>query len=116
MGVTMVINILLNLSFIPLFGIFGAAISALTSFLFMLLAGLWFVPKLIPEFRFLPLIRDLCLIAFSGLVMVLVGQFTLPMIGWIAVVPLCVVIYGLTLFVTGVLKIDDLKQFKQRLV
>lgn len=115
MGMTMLVNVILNIVSIPLFGILGAAMAALVSFVFMFIAGFFFVPRLIPEFRFFPLLRDLFLIALSGVLMMLVGTFALPIIGWISVIPLCGIIYLLSLLATRVLKIDDFKQFKQRL-
>jgi O-antigen/teichoic acid export membrane protein len=115
MGVTMIINIVLNALLIPWTGIIGAAIAALMSFLFMFGAGLFFVPRLIPQFRFSLLLRDLLLIAVSGTFMLIVGIISKPIIGWIGVIPLCAVVYLLILFVTRVLTINDLRSLKRTL-
>ncbi len=112
MGLTMVINIVLNVIFVPIVGILGAAIAALISFLFMFGAGLFFVPRLIPTFRFRQLLRDLAVIAFSGILMLIAGVIAKPFIGWIAVIPVCGAVYLLSLFATHALTLKDLRQLK----
>lgn len=115
MGVTMVINIVLNAMFVPVFGILGAAMAALISFVFMFGAGLFFIPRLIPQFRFAPLLRDLVLIGLSGVFMVLIGVIAKPLVGWIAVIPLCGVAYILALFATRVVTKKDMQALKHTL-
>lgn len=115
MGATMLINIVMNVILIPIVGMLGAAIAALVSFIFMLIAGLYFVSKLIPEISLAPIIRDMILIVLSGFVMAIVGKLTIAFIGWIIVIPLCGFVYFFTLFFTRVLTIEDLKQFKSHL-
>jgi O-antigen/teichoic acid export membrane protein len=111
MGVTMIINIVLNAWLIPLAGIVGAAIAALISFLFMFGIGLFFVPRLIPQFRFLPLLYDMSRIALSGILMLIVGIALKPFIGWIGVIPICAAVYLFSLFVTRVITFNDLRSF-----
>ena len=48
MGLTMVINVVGNLVFIPILGIPGAAVAAVLSFTFMFSAGWWAVNRVIP--------------------------------------------------------------------
>ncbi len=115
MGVTMIINIFFNALFIPLFGMLGAAIAAIISFLFMFFAGLFFVPRLMPQFQFSPLIHDFSRIALSGICMLVVGIMIKPFIGWIGLIPLCGVIYILCLFATRALTLNDLRTLKQTL-
>lgn len=116
MGATMVINLVLNAILIPIIGILGAAIAALVSFIFMLLVGLFFIVKYIPDISFAPIIRDVSLIASCGFFMVVVGKLLLPFISWIAVIPLCGLVYFATLLSVHVLTIEDLKQFKHRVL
>jgi len=100
MGATMVVNVLFNILLIPRIGVLGAAYAALASFLFMFLAGLWAVRGLVPSFSFTAFLRDLSWILLSGGVMAAIGRLALPAIGWIAVIPLCALVYGLALVAT----------------
>ncbi len=47
MGATMIINILANLTLIPIFGISGAGISAIITFIFMFTIGFYFLQRVI---------------------------------------------------------------------
>ncbi|MEK7615027.1 MAG: flippase [Patescibacteria group bacterium] len=108
MGFTMLISIALNALFIPVFGIIGAAYAALISFVFMLLAGLFYVPQLIPTFRFRNLFMQFLQVGTSGLVMILVGRFLLLYMHWILLIPVCVFVYVCGLFLTQAVKREDL--------
>lgn len=100
MGVTMVINVLLNLALIPAFGILGAAYSAVASFVFLFAAGFWFVPRIIPAYGFPRLLRTVVPIVFSGAVMGLAARMLLPFAGFLLVLPVSAVVYAAMLFVT----------------
>ncbi len=112
MGMTMVINIVLNAILIPAFGTIGAAYAALVSFFFLFIAGLMFVPKLVPAFRLRWFLWDFFRIALSGLIMFFIGFWMMPSIGWIATVPLCGFVYLLLLFTTRSLTKGDLQKMK----
>ncbi|MFA4845808.1 MAG: flippase [Patescibacteria group bacterium] len=109
MGMTMVINVALNLLFIPRFGILGAAYAALVCFVFMFVAGMFFVPKVIPTFRYRHAARTLIPIFISGAVM-LGGVIMLkPLVGWLFVIPLGAAVYVVTLLCTKALHPHDLQ-------
>ena len=108
MGCTMIINIIANIFFIPRFEALGAAYSALISFSFMFVAGFFFVQRIIPNFEFRQWGIDMLKIGLSGSVMIMIGRLLLPVLGWIAVIPTCGLIYLVTLLMTGVLKKEDL--------
>ncbi len=112
MCVTMVINIVLNALFIPVFGIIGAAYAALISFSTLFLIGLYFVPKVIPLFKFGPLIKNVILIVGSGIVMSLVGKLLITQIGWIGVIPICAAVYVVCLFATRMVTSEDFKTLR----
>lgn len=101
MGGTMIINVILNIVLIPSIGTVGAAYAALGSFVFMFLCGLLFVKRIVPSFRFSSVGRDLLPIAISGLLMLVVGQWLLPLFGWMGVIPACAVVYAVMLIITG---------------
>ncbi len=108
MGVTMLISVALNALFIPFFGIIGAAYAALISFILMFLAGLFYVPRLIPTFRFRHLFIQFLQIGVSGVLMVLVGRFFIPYTHWIVLIPVCMLVYVCGLFLTRATKREDL--------
>lgn len=107
MGITMVMNILLNAFLVPTIGMMGAAVAALISFSFMFFAGFFFVRRIIPEFSFPLFLKDILRIALCGGVMALIGTIMIPIIGWIAVIPVCGVVYMIGLLFTRVLTFKD---------
>ncbi|MBI5370245.1 flippase [Candidatus Uhrbacteria bacterium] len=112
MGFTMVINILLNAVLVPKIGIQGAAISALLSFSFMFISGLFFIKPVIPAFRFGPSLFDAVRFGISGLFMVMVGRLLMPIIGWMAIIPVCVAVYIIALVLTRLLVLNDVRKLK----
>jgi len=113
MGVTMVINVVLNLLLIPQVGILGAAYAALVSFLFMLLAGLWFVPSIIHSFSFRALFGTIVPVYLVGLIMLASVILLKPFIGWLAVIPVGGVVYIGGLFLAGSFSLNDLRYFRR---
>lgn len=108
MGATMVVNVVLNLVLIPWLGIVGAAYAALASFVFMLAAGLFFVPRLLPHFSLFTLVKTVVPIYASGLVMLAVVVTLKPSLGWLVVIPLGALVYVASLLATGSLRAEDL--------
>jgi O-antigen/teichoic acid export membrane protein len=100
MGVTMLINIVLNALLIPQFQILGAAYAGLASFIFMYLAGLYFIPQMIPSFSYWKMIKRLSPIFLSGAVMLLVGLYLKPLTGWVMLIPLSAMVYLIGLSLT----------------
>lgn len=112
MGVTMVINIVLNAVLIPQVGILGAGWAALASFVFMFAAGLFYIPKVIPTFSFMHLLRTILPIYLVGLIMLVVVIILKPLVGWIPVVLIGGVVYLIGLLLTGSFKLSDLYYLK----
>jgi len=100
MGITMMINVLLNVWLIPLVGVPGAAIAALVSFSFMFFAGLFFVPKIIPGYPLWALGKICLPIFLSGGVMAVVAKCLLLIFPFWMVIPFAALIYGALLFAT----------------
>ncbi len=113
MGVTMIINGALNWILIPRLGIIGAAYSALACFSFMLIAGLCFVPRILPTFRYFVLLKSLFPIFLSGGLMLLVVVYLKPITGWYAVIPVGAVVYLVSLFLTRAVNRDDIALFRK---
>jgi O-antigen/teichoic acid export membrane protein len=109
MGITMIVNVLLNFWLIPLLGIVGAAISALVSFSFMFLSGLLFVRQILKGYKFAGLFKLLAPIALGGLVMLLIGWIIKPTVGWVLTMPICAIVYLFILMRSGSLSMNDLR-------
>ncbi len=109
MGVTMVINIVLNAILIPQVGILGAAYAALASFVFMFAAGLFYIPSVLPSFSFGRLLRTIAPMYLVGSIMLAVVLALKPVIGWIPVVLVGGIVYLVGLVLTGSLKLTDLR-------
>ena len=109
MGVTMVINIVLNAILIPQVGILGAAYAALASFVFMFAAGLFYIPSVLPSFSFGRLLRTIAPMYLVGAIMLVVVLALKPVIGWIPVVLVGGIVYLVGLVLTGSLKLTDLR-------
>jgi len=112
MGITMVINVILNALLIPKMGIVGAAYAAEASFWFMFLAGLYFVPKIIPKTPWKHLSWLFAKIVCSGIVMAAATMLLRPIVGFFVVVPLAAIFYGLLLFVTRSIRMEQLKELR----
>ncbi|MFA6131601.1 MAG: flippase [Patescibacteria group bacterium] len=112
MGITMIINVVLNAILIPKLGIIGAAYAAEVSFWFMFLAGLYFVPKIIPNPRWKYLSWLFVKIMVSGVLMAVATMYLRPTLGFIAVVPTAAIVYISLLFVTKSVKLEQLKELR----
>jgi len=116
MGITMVINVILNAIFIPFLGAMGAALSALVSFWFLFLAGLAFVPSVIPGYRWTNLFRTVIPIIASGLVMALTAWFIRERFGFIPSIILGAIVYVLMLFLTRAVRSEDVQSIRRLLL
>lgn len=112
MGVTMAINVILNALLIPRVGIIGAAYAAEVSFWFMFLAGLYFVPKIIPNTPWKKLSWLFVRVVGSGIVMAVITVFLRPILGFVPVILVAAIVYGLLLFVTRSIKLEQLKELR----
>ncbi|MCR4313745.1 MAG: flippase [Candidatus Uhrbacteria bacterium] len=112
MGVTMVINIVLNAVLIPQVGILGAGYAALASFVFMFAAGLYFIPTVLPTFSFIHLLRIILPIYLVGIVMLVTVLVLKPIIGWILIIPVAGAVYLGGLLLTKSVKRSDLRYLK----
>lgn len=112
MGVTMVINIILNAVLIPQVGILGAAYAALVSFIFMFAAGLFFIPSVIPSFSFLKLLRSVLPMYLVGVLMLVIVLVLKPLVGWLPVIVIGGAVYLVGLVTTRSISWKDLRYFK----
>ena len=109
-AVTMIVNIVANIILIPIFESMGAAISALVSFSFLFLAGLWQVRYAIPGYVYRDFFRHVLPVLLSGIVMGLCTKFFRPFVGFSASIPLATFVYGGMLMLTGALRREHLQK------
>jgi O-antigen/teichoic acid export membrane protein len=109
MGLTVLLNVFLNVLLIPRFGIMGAGIAALASFTFLSIGGLYFVPRIIKGYSYVTLGRIISPILLSGLVMGVSAFLLRPIIGFVLTIPVAAVIYIAMLVITRSLRVDQLR-------
>lgn len=108
MGVTMVINIIANLTLIPIYGIRGAAISALISFIFMFLAG-FFSVRYLAKVTAMELLSATGGLFASGAMMAAVVLILKPYIHWMLTIPVGAAVFFLIAFITRSITFEHLK-------
>jgi len=111
MGVTMVVNVILNFILIPEYGVIGATIAALASFFVLFVGGLYFVPQII-SWNPSRLVRRLLPILISGLIMAAVTILLKTQLHFVLVIAVAAVVYFALLFA---FKAVSWKQIKQGL-
>ena len=109
MGVTMVVNVVLNFALIPIYGVIGATIAALGSFFVLFVGGLYFVPQII-SWKPSRLIGRLLPILISGFVMAGVAVLLKSQLHFVLVIALAALVYLALLFA---LRAVSWKQIKQ---
>ena len=102
LAVALLINIVLNLAFIPLYGITGAAVAALVSNLVLWSLGIYFVKRSTPLYG-ATLFRNGSHIFLLAVIMAVVVYYLSFKLHYIFVIPIGALIYGLLLIMTGVL-------------
>ena len=112
MGITMVINVLLNAILIPRIGILGAAYASLVSFIFMFVSGFYLIRSVIPKFSYWGLLKTITPIYVSGIIMLMVVLILKPIIGWFFVIPVGGIVYLSFLLFLGVFTESDRSFFK----
>ncbi|MFA6130702.1 MAG: flippase [Patescibacteria group bacterium] len=111
MGVTMVLNIVTNLIFIPLYGIFGACFSALISFAFMFFSG-WIVSQNVLRFSVFEFLRRTWGIILSATVMVMVVLVVKSSCSLFFIMPLGALVYGFGLLLTRTITADHYQRIR----
>lgn len=114
-GITMVINVLLNWLLIPKIGVIGAAYAGVGAFSFMLIADLYFVPKIVKGYRYRDLLNMLAPIFASALIMAAVAYYLRPILGFILTIPIAAVVYIALLIALRAVTKDHLKEVQRLL-
>jgi O-antigen/teichoic acid export membrane protein len=109
MGVTMVVNVILNLILIPIYGVIGATIAALGSFFVLFVAGLYFVPQII-SWNPMRLFKRLLPILISGIIMAAVALLLIPYMHTVVVIMVAALVYVALLFAFRAISWKQVKQ------
>lgn len=115
MGATMVLNVVLNVWLIPIYGVLGAAYAALVSFTFLFLAGLWFVPQIIPQYRFGSLFKVVAPVLISAALMGGVALALSSIGGLFLAIPGAAIVYLGLLLLTRAVTMEELNCVRSRL-
>lgn len=111
-GVTMLINIVLNILLIPQFDVIGASIAGLVSFTFMFFAGLFYAKKII-KFSFSLIAIKAFKILLSGAVMAAAAVIAKNYVSFTIVIPIAAIIYSAMLFALRELRTSDITFLKK---
>jgi O-antigen/teichoic acid export membrane protein len=109
LGVTMLCNIVLDLVFIPRFGLMGAVIGSLVSYSIMIILELFVVSRFLPTLLDWLFFKTVLRIVSSGIVMWVVGYFVKPIVGWIFIIPCAAGVYVACLLLTHSVTKKDLQ-------
>lgn len=113
MGISMIINVVLNAILIPKYGILGAAIAGLISFSFLFVASFYFIHKIIPGFSIWLFLKTVLPILFSGFIMLGVTIWLKSAVGWLCIIPISAFVYFVALLLFKSIMIDDLLLVKR---
>jgi O-antigen/teichoic acid export membrane protein len=108
MGGAMVINIVGNLLLVPEYGIMGAAIAALFTFVF-LFGGGWIAVMRITGAQFGQLVKEVWGFFAAGFVMALVVVFLKEYVYWMLTIPVGALVFVGLAFATRTLTLDHLR-------
>lgn len=113
-GATMVVNIVGNLLLIPHYGIVGACIAALISFIFMFVAG-WIFAKRIVDITLRELFNHTWHVLTAAIAMAVVVVFAKSVIGLILSIFLGAAVYVIIGFALGGVTREHIKQIRRLL-
>ncbi len=108
LGVTMIVNVVLNLILIPAYSMIGAAVAAVATYLFLFLVGMIFVRKIV-KYQIGHLLVSFVKIFAASLVMAFVVNFLEAVVHWIILIPLGILIYALVLYFIKGITADEIK-------
>ncbi|MBU0614002.1 flippase [Patescibacteria group bacterium] len=114
MGLTMVVNIVSNFIFIPIYGPTGAAIAGLLSFTFMFAAG-WFFARKVVDIYFIDLAKRLGGLLLAGFIMAIVVLIVKEYVNFVITIPIGAVVYVGIAFLTKSVTLSQIKTAKRLL-
>lgn len=114
MGLTMVVNTVLNVILIPRFGVVGACWAAVASFVVLFFVSFWFVRRIIP-YGLRELLHRMVPIVLAGIIMSFVVLVLKSYLHLFLLMPIGAAAYVLALFVLRGVRLEELRRLKQEL-
>ncbi len=111
MGITMVINLIANLTLIPIYGVLGASIASVISFTFLFVSG-WIIVRRVLYLSEMQLIKRIGGLFFSAFMMALTVYFVKDVMHFTLAIILGAIIYGALAMLTGSFTFAHLNRFK----
>lgn len=112
LGLTMVLNITLNLILIPRFSVIGASITAAISYFFLFTIGFIYARKIV-KYR-LKILSQIFFKSFiASIIMVMIIIFLKPFVNFIILCLLGMIIYGIAMYLIGGINKEDLRQLRK---
>lgn len=112
LGLTMLLNIILNLFLIPRFDVIGASITASISYFFLFLVGMIYARK-IAKYRLRRMFVTILKSTTASFIMVLVVIYFKPHINFVIVSILGMFVYGVVMYLIGGIEKEDIGYFKR---
>ncbi|MEA3272909.1 MAG: flippase [Patescibacteria group bacterium] len=112
LGLTMVVNIVLNLILIPRYGVIGASITALVSYFFLFSIGIMRARKIVDYkigFLFNIFVKSL----LASIVMIGIISFLKPFVNFVILSLLGMVIYGIVMWIIRGIDKEDITYFRR---
>lgn len=111
MGATMVINVVANLIFVPIYGVVGATFAALISFSFMFFAGWHFTQKVV-KVSISELFGRTWALFLSGAVMAVVVVLVKPYVHFVLAIPVGAIVFISLAFAFKALRLEHVRGFR----
>lgn len=112
MGITMMINLIANITLIPRFGVLGASIASLISFTFLFVSG-WVIVRRILQLSEWQLVKRIGGLLLSAIVMAVIVVITKEFMHFTLAIILGAIVYGACTLFTGSLTVDHLLGLKR---
>jgi O-antigen/teichoic acid export membrane protein len=110
LGITMVVNIILNLILIPKYSMIGAAFTAFLTYLILFVTGMVLVRRVV-KYRLNYLLISFLKIFFAASLMAFVINLLVGIIHWIILVPLGVIFYFIFLYLFKGISFEEIRYF-----
>lgn len=107
--ISMMTNLILNLIFIPKFGISGAAAASVISFIVLFLSNFMEARKVV-GFKVSYLLKNVLKVLLASFIMFLVVIFFKQYIDFLFVIPIGIVVYAGLVFLFRIVKVSDIKR------
>lgn len=112
LGLTMVLNIILNLILIPRFGVIGTSITATVSYIFLFTTGIIYARKVV-AYRSGIFFQIFLKVFFASIIMVGVIIFLKPFVNFIILGFIGIIVYGMVMWIIKGIGKEDVGYFRR---